>query len=173
MIYALCDPRPDRQEVYIGKTKDSKIRLKSHISDGSGFFRSIKKINANPSGKANWINSMLISNVYPKLIIIDKDEKNSEANWIKSFAEYNFILTNSRIDINNCLNGYGLKNEGAVSVPIETFKDVLKNINERGIYLDLKEKIHINTYDYYPHKQEPYSSLIYFSKYSKNKSPKG
>lgn len=182
MIYALTDPRKDRQEIYIGKTNNKKLRLNAHIKDGEFETESFKRIHTNKiSSKNIWMKSILDDNLEPSLVIIDENEIYSESDWIKTFAEHNFILTNSKNDINNCLSGYGLTGESCKSVPQNTFNNIIAHLKSLGFYEHLFSKINVCqvesnnyfigewTYDYYTYPTKnlnPIEEIKFIEEYS-------
>lgn len=147
MIYALCDPRENRQEIYIGTTVDHKARLTTHIRDGKNDIFSRTKLDGlKTSYKSNWIKKILDEGLKPQLIIIDEFETFSESDWIRKFAEENFVLQNSRIDITNCLDGYGLKGEGTKIIPNIIYQNAIENIQRHDLYKNINRKILISEY---------------------------
>lgn len=147
MIYALCDPRKGRQEIYIGKTVDEKTRLATHIRDGkSAEFTYSKLFGLKISYKDVWIKQILSEGLKPIMIVVDNSENFSESDWIKKFAEDDFILQNSRIDVENCLNGYGLYSNGCKNIPDNIYIDAVKKIKSYNLYPILEKKIFIDAY---------------------------
>lgn len=182
MIYALCDPRKGRQEIYIGSSVNDKVRLAAHIRDGKAaelIYSKLKGLKV--SYKDVWIKQLLLEGLKPIIVVIDDSEIFSEGDWIKKFAEGNFILQNSRIDVENCLNGYGLYNNGCRNVPNKIYIDALTKIKSYDLYSILEKKIFISEYlflsnqggDYvegnfkyysYPTKKIDYSDIVIFQK---------
>lgn len=147
MIYALCDVRNNRQEIYIGYTDNPTKRLQDHIRDGKVYPNSYRKIQGSKiSFKATWINSILHDCQSPKLIVIDQSNKYREGDWIKKFAEKDLVLQNSRIDIENCLTGYGLSGEGTISIKEEDYTTALEIIRTNGLYVEIYPRILIDRY---------------------------
>lgn len=147
MIYALCDVRNNRQEIYIGYTDNPTKRLQDHIRDGKLYPKSYRKIQGSQiSFKSSWINSILNDRQLPKLILIDESDKYREGDWIKKFAEKDFVLQNSRIDIENCLTGYGLCGEGTISIKEEDYTTALEIIRANGLYIEIYPRILIDRY---------------------------
>lgn len=89
-IYALIDPFTDEVR-YIGKTiYEPEERLKGHIKESN------KK--TNNTHKNNWINSLLIKNIKPNILILDIVKEKGwqfwEQWWIALFKSWGSNLTN-------------------------------------------------------------------------------
>lgn len=94
-IYALCEP--DTGEVrYVGKAKDPKKRLSTHLAGKSQCHRT------------NWISSLRAKGLKPSLEILDEVSENDwqqwEVAWIEFFKDQGFNL------VNTTLGGEGLHN---------------------------------------------------------------
>lgn len=85
-IYALIDPRPNKNKIYIGKTNNPELRYKQHI------FR--LKHNTK---KTAWIKKLLFLDLKPELLILDETFDNWESletYWISQFRTWGFDLVN-------------------------------------------------------------------------------
>lgn len=101
-IYTLEDPRT--QEVrYVGKTKNPKGRFHNHCN----------KLHNERSHKRNWINSLKVLGLRPKMRIIEEVEQNEwhfwEKYWIEQFKQWGFNL------VNHTLGGDGLTTSNQTS----------------------------------------------------------
>ncbi len=88
-VYSLLDPR-DNQVRYIGKSLNTKKRLRKHIKESRESTKSHKKA---------WINGLLKNNLKPILEIVDevpnKEWKFWEIHYISLFRSWGFDLVNS------------------------------------------------------------------------------
>lgn len=115
-IYTLEDPRT--QEVrYVGKTKNPKGRFHNHCN----------KLHNERSHKRNWINSLKVLGLRPKMRIIEEVEQNEwhfwEKYWIEQFKQWGFNL------VNHTLGGDGLTTSNQTSFKkgnIPWNKDIIK-----------------------------------------------
>ena len=147
MIYALCEPREGRQEFYIGSTVNKKTRFATHVRDGKSAELTYSKLKGlKVSYKDVWIKQLLLERLKPILVVIDDSEIFSESDWIKKISEGDFILQNSRIDVENCLSGYGLYSKGCRVVPDKIYLDALIKIKSYSLYPILEKKIFISEY---------------------------
>lgn len=56
------------------------------------------------------------------------------------------MLQNSRLDIINCLSGYGLKGEGTKIIPNAIYQKSLQNLQLHGLYKNINKKVLICEY---------------------------
>lgn len=171
MIYALCDPREGRQEIYIGSTVNDKTRFAAHIRDGKSAELTYSKLKGlKVSYKDVWIKQLLLERLKPILVVIDDSEIFSESDWIKKFSEGDFILQNSRIDVENFLSGYGLYSRACRDVPDKIYLDALMKIKSYSLYPILEKKIFISEYIALCNQGGDYieSSFKYYSYPTKN-----
>lgn len=94
VIYALCDPRPDHAECYIGITNDLERRWKDHLKDGTHPKAStLAHDEFTVSIKQGWMSGLISQGLKPVLLVLQEEATpEDELRWIRFTADSAFLI---------------------------------------------------------------------------------
>ncbi|WP_058950883.1 GIY-YIG nuclease family protein [Oceanobacillus picturae] len=128
-IYALVDPRLNKNLIYIGHTSDYKRRYYEHTRDSDPSM-SIKYI--------EWLDELSSFSMKPKMVVLEYDELalyeviQFESAWIRVALKHGYELVNSIRDQERGIDTFeGIEQLSNVrSIPIDYLEDIKKSMNK-------------------------------------------